>query len=434
MELVYCDQQGQVFNHPSYPPVFREGRNFCTLRKNDKLIKMPFGSFLFSLPGRTPIIVDRGRQNYRPLTHVDRKAALAASAFVSSGYLRTYLPAYHKSNPEAPTLSLWGYSGVAYHRQEFYVPAIRIDDDPRSDPAIHENDALLAKKVKKLTALFPQNRLVRQLAYCSTEYRCLCARNFFLNRYEAPIPTAPDCNSRCLGCLSHQDQEQSGFAASQHRLSFKPTPEEIAEVILYHFEHTTTHVYPVKSGGPIASFGQGCEGEPLTRAKDLARAIRLIRNKSDRGTINLNTNGSLPLMVKEMIDAGLDSIRISMNSITPDYYNRYYRPQAYHYSDVLKSIELALNANIFVSLNLFFLPGFTDCEAEVLSLFNFLEAFPISMIQTRNLNIDPDFYLDRIEFNHSPAIGTITLLQKLRSQFPSLRLGQYNPCKESLSK
>ncbi len=345
--------------------------------------------------------------------------ALGASAFLSSGYLRTYLPAFSKKK-DAPTLPLWAYAALVIRGEELLVPALRIDDDPRSDPEIHLNDDELRAAIKQTSGEYPDNRLVGQLARCSTEYRCLCARNFFLSRYEAPLPTTPPCNARCLGCLSHQDD--SGFCGSQERLNFMPTPEEISGVILHHFNRVDS---------AVASFGQGCEGEPLLRGKDLAAGIRMVREKTDRGTININTNGSLPDMVKLMAEAGLDSVRISMNSPTREYYERYYRMTSYTFDDVLRSLDTAISSGIFTSLNLFFLPGFTDMESEIESLFTFLRKFPVSMIQTRNLNIDPDFYLEKIGFIESPPVGIRRLLDMIRAEFPEIKLGYYNPPKEN---
>ncbi len=413
MKLVYCNAKGEVFDHIEFDAAFRSGRQIVKATEDD-LIPLPYGSFLFSLPGRTPYYFDK-KGNQQELTQIARMKIFAASAFLSSGYLRTYLPAY-KANPKSKTLSLWAYSGVVFKDEQFYVPALRIDKDKRSDPELHDNDPQLKEKIKEIKAKYPKNRLIKQLSLCSLEYRCLCARNFFLGRFEAPIPTSPACNARCLGCLSLQ--EESDFKESQYRLNFAPTPQEISETILHHFKKLKTSV---------ASFGQGCEGEPLLRGKDLALAIAQVREKCAKGTINLNTNGSKPEMVKAMIDAGLDSIRISLNSPTQSYYDRYYRPQNYKFSDVLKTIDLALKAQIFVSINLFFLPGMTDSEKEVKALYNFLQKYPVDMIQTRNLNIDPDFYLDTIEFKESNALGVKNLVSNLRSDFPNMRLGYYNP-------
>jgi MoaA/NifB/PqqE/SkfB family radical SAM enzyme len=68
----------------------------------------------------------------------------------------------------------------------------------------------------------------------------------------------------------------------------------------------------------IVSFGQGCEGEPLMQWRLLERSILKLREKTDRGTINLNTNGSFPDRVTKLCDAGLDSVRVTLNSLIGD--------------------------------------------------------------------------------------------------------------------
>ncbi|HEY0799073.1 MAG TPA: radical SAM protein, partial [Candidatus Baltobacteraceae bacterium] len=70
----------------------------------------------------------------------------------------------------------------------------------------------------------------------------------------------------------------------------------------------------------IVSFGQGCEGEPLLRSTTIARAIEQIRARIATGTININTNGSMPTNLQQLIDAGLDAVRISLNSFRPAVY------------------------------------------------------------------------------------------------------------------
>ena len=44
-------------------------------------------------------------------------------------------------------------------------------------------------------------------------------------------------------------------------------------------------------GRTMVWFGQGCEGEPLTRAREMAEAIRCMRKDDRAGSININTNG-----------------------------------------------------------------------------------------------------------------------------------------------
>jgi len=413
--MAYADADGNVYDYEGKIPAFRYGYRFAEV-KREELIPLPYGSYLFSLPDRYPVTFANGK--FIPVTKdYFGKAINGVSAFLASGYLRTFLPAFIKTKSNAVVLPLWAYCGVVCIDGQFYVPALRIDDDPRSDPAIHENHNELKKAIKHVRGDLKDNRLVEQLSICSTEYNCLCARNFFLGRYECPVPTSPACNADCLGCFSYQDGT-SGFCQSQLRLDFAPTPEEISQVILRHFKN-------VPHG--VASFGQGCEGEPLLRGKDLARAISIVREKTPDGTINLNTNGSRPEIVQELIDCGLDSIRVSMCSPTEKYYTLYHRPVNFKYSDVLKTVELALSKGIYVSINLFFMPGFTDSESETDSLMSFLKNFPVNMIQTRNMNIDPDYFFERISFKDQDAIGIRNLLALIRKDFKFVKLGYYNP-------
>ena len=414
MNLLYSDKKGTIYEHETAEPAFRTGRRFVRLDESE-FIKLPYGSYMFSLPDRYPVTVNKNEKFSVFKKDEYGINSFAVSAFLASAYLRTYLPAYEKSD-KSKSLPLWAYAGAAIIDNEFYVPAVRIDADVRSDPALHENHDELNEAIDRIVKLYPNNRLIKQLVVCSIQYGCLCARNFFLSRHEAPVPTSMKCNAICLGCLSHQNKA-SDFSASQPRLNFHPSPEEIAELILHHFNN---------ADNPVASFGQGCEGEPLLRGDDLVRAVSLVRQKTSLGTLNINTNASKPEVIKNMIKEGLDSIRVSMNSPTPEYYNKYHQPN-YEPDDVYASLDAALSAGIFVSLNLFFMPGFTDATEEVESLFRLLDKFPVSMIQTRNMNIDPDYYFDKIEFQDSEPIGIKNLLNLLEKKYPQIKLGYYNP-------
>lgn len=61
------------------------------------------------------------------------------------------------------------------------------------------------------------------------------------------------------------------------------------------------------------------------------------------------------------------------------------------------------------------------------ALEDFLGRFPVSMIQTRNLNMDPDYYFEQIGFSESEPMGVRKLIGLLREKYPKLRLGYYNP-------
>jgi pyruvate-formate lyase-activating enzyme len=121
-----------------------------------------------------------------------------------------------------------------------------------------------------------------------------------------------------------------------------------------------------------------------------------------------------------------------MNSVRQDCYEAYFRPKGYRFSDVLKSIELALKNKKFVAINYLNSPGFTDSPQEVEALTRFLEEYPISMIQWRNLNFDPLRYWKTMNAvtPHAGPIGVQNLINQVRAQFPKLKHGYFNPPKE----
>jgi molybdenum cofactor biosynthesis enzyme MoaA len=132
------------------------------------------------------------------------------------------------------------------------------------------------------------------------------------------------------------------------------------------------------------------------RSTTIARTIERIRATRSNGTVNLNTNGSLPKSLRMLIDAGLDAVRISLNSFRPPVYAAYYRPMGYALDDVLESVTLAVSAGLRVSLNLLTHPGVTDEAAEVAAATTFLRQTPVALVQTRTLNIDPHVYFSRV--------------------------------------
>lgn len=267
----------------------------------------------------------------------------------------------------------------------------------------------------------PNNRLEAHLEKCAVEYGCPAAKNFFLGRYEAPLPTSPHCNARCLGCLSLQ--KNSEIPCSQERIAFKPTSKEIAEVALFHIRR-------VKHS--VVSFGQGCEGDPLLAADVIGPAIKDIRSKTRKGTINMNTNGSRPGILIKLFDDGLDSIRISLNSTRKSCYDAYFRPKGYAFDDVIRSIETALVKKKFVSVNYLNCPGVTDTYEEFKTLSEFIKAHPINMIQWRNLNFDPKRYWNIMSdvAKHGKPMGMQRIISQVKESFPKVKHGYFNPPKE----
>ncbi len=314
-------------------------------------------------------------------------------------------------------MPLFAYTAVGWMDGGFVTTALRVDPDRRQDFPTFDLEAVQENARRRLAGE-SHNRLVRHLGKCALTYACPAARNLFLNRWEAPLPTSPVCNARCLGCISLQ--ETGEIRATQERIRFVPTPEEIASVAVPHLKTAPR---------AVVSFGQGCEGEPLLQGDTLREAVRIMRRETGRGTINCNTNGSLPDVVSRLVEAGLDSIRVSINSCRPRYYNAYYHPRGYRFDDLKRSIRAVKAAGGFASLNYFVLPGFSDEESEAAALFDFVRETGVDLIQMRNFNIDPEWLLKTVGHRREgKAIGVRHLMERLQDEFPGLRLGYFNPC------
>jgi len=418
--LILSDPEGNVFDHPSLKLSGRSGNRFLSPPRSE-LVPLPPGSQLFTLPGRIPIGWDEEKGSFVPSKKVSlgekEVAGTAVAAFLPPGYIRTLVPATQRK-PKAPTIPLWAYSAVGWADGKFWATGFFIDRNPHWDPKYFQNDSLLKRKVHIFLRKSPRNRLLRQLSRCALEYHCFAAKNVFFRRWECPLPTSSSCNADCLGCISLQPSECC--PASQERIHFVPTVDEVLVVAFPHLE---------KAEDAILSFGQGCEGEPLTQWKLLEDTIHLLREKTDRGTINLNTNGSFPKRLEKLCKAGLDSVRVSLNSPRRKFYIRYHRPKGYSFGEVVESLIRAKEKGIYTSINLLVFPGFTDREEEVEGLIELIKETNLDLIQMRNLNIDPDLYLKTM--GRGNGMGIAQMIDLLIREFPSLQFGYFNRTKEN---
>jgi pyruvate-formate lyase-activating enzyme len=414
--LLYSDGNGNIFEDQSLYAVGRSGWDAMPVDLHEWIL-LPDGGSLYELPGRKAIGIDVKTGEMRLC-----EKGWAVAAFIPPAHTGTFLAAYETA-PDAPTLPLFCYTAAGWHNNEFYVTALRIEKDIRQECSGY--DAVkIEKGVEDFLKNYPNNRLVNHLAEkCCRTYNCPAARNMFLSRWECPIPTSPACNANCVGCISFQPEEES-IPSTQERLTFKPTAEEIVEFTVPHL---------MNAPFPIVSFGQGCEGEPLLMWEAIREAIIEIRKHTKRGSININTNGSMPKAVKALCEAGLDSIRVSTNSAQKSWYTNYYRPNNYEFEDIIESLKIVDGYGGWSSINYFVFPGMTDSEAEYEALRKLIAATNLKMIQWRNFNIDPDWYLGRMGIvEESDKMGIRQMMQLLREEFPTLKFGYFNPPMERI--
>ncbi len=418
-----ADETGEVFE---YPGLLMAGMNGISIRQPeaDELIPLPEGSRLFTIPGTPPIGFDHKSGQQITIDSLPDNwgggAAQAVSAFTTPAFTRTLLPAaaYEKKDVD---LTLWSYTAVGWcvEEERFYVAAVRVDRNQQWEPKYFD-DRKLEPLVRKRVAEQPDNRLIKQLSRCALDYHCFAAKNLFFGRWEAPLPCSPTCNARCIGCISLQD-EPTICQSSQDRLNFVPTVEELCAVAVPHLQ---------RAENALVSFGQGCEGDPILQADRIAESVREMRRQTSRGTINFNSNASIPDAIDKLADAGIDSIRISLNSVQERFYNAYHRPVKYRFEDVIESARRAKQHGLFTMINYLVFPGITDREDEIEKLLELIDTLGIDLIQMRNLSIDPMLYWKSMQ-TESSGIGMKKMLDRVKKEIPRIQYGYFNRTKDS---
>jgi pyruvate-formate lyase-activating enzyme len=406
--FVYADKKGNAYDHGKLFLLGRLGDSFVEPTE-EEFINLPQGATLTMIPNRTAIVMDR-KGNFQKYSG----EGFVVGALLPQGYTRTLLPAF-VNDKKADPLPLFGYAAVGFKGGQFYVAARATDIDDKWNPK-HFNTAHLEEKVHWLVSAFPENRIVRQLSHCALEYSCFTAQNIFYERWEGGIPVSPVCNARCLGCISLQPAECC--PSPQERINFSPSVEEIVELGIHHLSSERE---------PIISFGQGCEGEPSLQAETISEAIITIRKETNNGTINMNTNGGNTSGIENICQAGIDSLRVSLNSAVSDTYHSYYQPKNYTLQNVKKSLKVAEKYGVYTYLNLLFFPGINDCENEVEALIDLVNTTGVKGIQIRNLNIDPDIYIKRLSEikPKGEPLGVPAFLDILTQELPHVAVGNY---------
>jgi pyruvate-formate lyase-activating enzyme len=361
------------------------------------------------MPERLAVGLDA--QGSRQVVGARRGWALAA--LLPIGFTRVRLPGYEKT-PDTEPLPFFGYTAVAGWRGHLYVAALRTDD-PERWLARNYDVGRLEDLVRHRLASEPENRLLAHHAHCALDYHCPTASNLFFGRWEAACAVSAGCNARCVGCISKQDED--GLVSPQDRLLFTPSEDEIITAAVAHLETAEDAIF---------SFGQGCEGEPLLQFRLIERAIRGVRARTQRGTLNINTNASNPHALARLYAAGLDSLRASTISARRETYDAYYRPIGYTFEHVRKSLLLARDAGVYSSINLLCFPGLIDCEDEIAALVDFVRETGVRLVQLRNLNIDPEVLWPRVSRPAGKPLGMRAVIETLRREASDVEIGNFS--------
>ena len=363
---------------------------------------LPDGADVIHLSGRVGIGLDRtGRA--RELG----QGRFGVAAVLPIGYLRMSLPAY-VDDLGAPPLRPRAYAAVgADPSGQLVVSAIALDTEAGAVDGRSAPD--LAARITATQREQPSSRVLRQLARCAKDYRCRAAANAFLGRHDCALPVAAPRNERPPDVLVLHDDAD---ASPAEPAAFRPTARELADAASRHLE----------GGGTVVAFGRACEGEPLLAIRLVEEAIVAIRERTRLGTIHLETNGSSPVGLRRLCDAGLDSVAVRIVSARAETYEAIHRPDGFRFADVRASLGHAIAGKVSLALRVLTLPGLTDRPRELEALIGLAADLPAgsSLILT-DLAADPQRALV-VAPSAEAAVGMDKLLDRLHTDAAHLRI------------
>ncbi len=396
---VHSDRSGRLVVAADYAAASSDGAQVGPLAQ---ALPLPAGTDVVHLPGRIGVGLDRtGRP--RELG----QGRFGVAAVLPSGYLRMGVPAYI-DDLGAPPLRPRAYAAVgADSNGQLVVAATAIDSEAGAVDGRSAPD--LAARITMTQRDQPSSRVLRQLARCAKDYRCRAAANAFLGRHDCALPVAAPRNERPIELLVLHDDAD---ASPTEPAAFRPTPEELADAASRHLE----------GGGTVVAFGRACEGEPLLVVRLIEQAIVAIRARTPLGSIHLETNGSSPVALRRLCDAGLDSVAVRVVSARPETYDAIHRPDGFRFADVRASIAHAIAGKVAIALRVLVLPGLTDRARELDAIVGLAGDLPAGgSLVLCDLSADPQRAL-RIAPSAEVVVGMQRMLDRLRTDAAHLRI------------
>jgi pyruvate-formate lyase-activating enzyme len=396
---VHSDRSGRLVVSADYAAAMSDG---SSIRPLVQALPLPVGTDVVHLAGRIGIGLDRAGRA-RELG----QGRFGVAAILPLGYLRTSLPAY-VDDLGTPALRPRAYAAVgADPSGQLVVSAVALDLDAGASDGRSASD--LAARITATQRGQPRSRVLRQLARCAKDYRCRAAANAFLGRHDCALPVGAPQNERPPEVLVLHDEAE---ASPTEPAAFRPSSEELADAASRH----------LLGGGTVVAFGRACEGEPLLVVRVVEEAIVAIRERTRLGTIHLETNGSSPVALRRLCDAGLDSVAVRIVSARAETYETVHRPDGFRFADVRAALGHAIAAKVSVAIRVLTLPGLIDRPRELDALIEIAGDMPAggSLILC-DLAADPQRAL-QIAPSAEAAGGMDRLLDRLRSDAAHLRI------------
>ncbi len=153
-----------------------------------------------------------------------------------------------------------------------------------------------------------------------------------------------------------------------------------------------------------------------------AEIIGKIRSQTDKGAVHLTAGVFDPRRIKECCRAGLDGLEAITHSAREEYYEKF---ADLSFGTLRESLQAVSRAGRRAILRYRVFPGLTDHPLELEALKKLLSETGVEWIRPVNLNVDPEWYMDRLMLWTLPRtqVGMRKWLKTIAEKFPHIRVG-----------
>ena len=322
-KLLLSDPAGTVLEHPTLLAAVRSDEH--VLPPRGRPIALPSGAKLAHLPGRRPVGLNPktgALELVREFT-IDGKtfAPNAVGAVLPPGYTRTYLPGGGEGRRAGAAavgvhrggVGAEGAGGLgAAHRSPHALGPVALQRPRGEGPGEGAPRAL------------PRQPGARSSSRCArSSTGASPARTSSTASDEGGIPASVMCNAQCVGCISRAARRRAARDPRPHERRAGRRGDGGRRGVAPGARHGPHH-------GELRPGLRGRAAHPLALDREGHSASRASARR--RAAININTNGSLPHGLRALFDAGLDAVRVSLNSAHPELYAAYYQPKGYGFA------------------------------------------------------------------------------------------------------
>lgn len=153
-----------------------------------------------------------------------------------------------------------------------------------------------------------------------------------------------------------------------------------------------------------------------------AEMIGEIRSQTEKGAVHLAASVFDPRRIKACCRAGLDGLEAITHSAREEYYEKF---ADLSFDNLRESLKAVSQAGRRAILRYRIFPGLTDHPLEFEALKKLLSETGVEWIRPVNLNVDPEWYMDRLMLWTLPRTqaGMRKWLKTIAEKFPHIRVG-----------